>query len=60
MFFVRKEKAKELIREAAMQEYNKRLATWNAMFYCYRCDGVFTRSSRFAAIANVAEFLSKG
>jgi len=46
--------------EEVMQEYNKRSATWNAMFYCYRCDGVFTRSSRFAPIANVAEFLSKG
>ncbi|NWJ97525.1 MAG: hypothetical protein HXX20_17200 [Chloroflexi bacterium] len=45
--------------EAAMHEYHKRLATWNEMFYCYRCDGVFTKGSRFAPVANVAEFLSR-
>ena len=54
------DKDRALWLEEAMREYNKRLATWNEMFYCYRCDGVFTRSSRFAPIANVAEFLSKG
>ena len=43
--------------EIVWAPYYRAVSKWNESFYCYRCDGVFTRSSRFVPIGLFHSFL---
>lgn len=43
--------------DEVMQSYYKAIVNWDDVYYCSRCDGVFTKDSRFVPIEEMQCFL---
>ena len=51
---------KQIKYEQQALQYQKAQNAYNNLFYCYRCDGLFTKDSKFVPIEVAQELLVKG